>query len=119
MFLLLTSQGVLGYAGDSGAKLCQVTGKAMRMTDCIADASYVQVSEACLLKVSKDAPGQPDSAAMPDMRFTVLRRAKVFRSSYAHRIRCQCPCCEHLQRVAGKHASEGAWQMVLWCVEAV
>ena len=58
--------------------LCQVTGSAMRADDGITDTSYVQVSETCLLKLCEDAlkiPGM--SSGVPDMRFTVLRRAKV------------------------------------------
>lgn len=50
----------------------------MRAADGITDTSYVQVSETCLLKLCKDAlkiPGM--SSGVPDMRFTVLRRAKV------------------------------------------
>ena len=58
--------------------LCAVTGSAMRAADGITDTSYVQVSETCLLKLSKDAPKMPGmNLGAPDVRFTVLRRAKV------------------------------------------
>ncbi|CAL5222557.1 g4938 [Coccomyxa viridis] len=52
-------------------------GRAMLAAECTTDSSYARVSDTCLLRLSKDAPKLPGCAAMPDMRFTVLRRAKV------------------------------------------
>ncbi len=49
----------------------------MPTVDCTTDSSYVRMSDTCLLRVSKDAPKLPGCAVVPDMRFTVLKRAKV------------------------------------------
>ena len=49
----------------------------MLTADCSTESSYVRVSDTCLLRVSKDAPKLPGNATSPEMRFTVLRRAKV------------------------------------------
>ena len=49
----------------------------MLAAECTTDSSYARMSDTCLLRLSKDAPKLPGCAAATDIRFTVLRRAKV------------------------------------------
>ena len=67
------------HADFSGVSKCPFSDTLLRTADCIADSSYVHVSDTCLLRLGKGAARPQDaSAGPPDMRFTVLTRAKAW-----------------------------------------
>ena len=77
----------------------------MLAAECTTDSSYARVSDTCLLRLSKDAPKLPGCAAMPDMRFTVLRRAKVTvlslcQSELSYNPVCKLPQCFYTERLS-------------------
>ena len=76
-----TGSEIAKHADASGVSKCPVSDTLLRTADCNTDSSYVHVSDTCLLRLSKRPPWPLDaSAGPPDMRFTILTRAKAWPS---------------------------------------
>ena len=74
-----TGAEACSHADSSGVSKCPVSDTLLRTAECNTDSSYVHVSDTCLLRLSKRPPPPLDaSAGPPDMRFTILTRAKAW-----------------------------------------